>query len=89
MACIGAAAEIPVLRPLITFDKEETMDVARRIGTLEISNQPQPDCCTVFMPRKPVIRGKLEDCLAAEAQMDVDALIARAVDGVEIVPIES
>jgi thiamine biosynthesis protein ThiI len=88
MACIGAAADIPVMQPLISFDKEETMDVARRIGTLEISNQPQPDCCTVFMPRKPVIRGRLEDCLAAEAEMEVDALISRALEGVEIIAIE-
>lgn len=82
--CIAAATELEVLRPLIAFDKEETIQIARRIETLEISNLPEPDCCTVFMPRRPVIRGKLEDCLAAEAQMDVEGLIERAVDGVEV-----
>ena len=88
MTCIGAAAQMPVLRPLVAYDKEETIRVAERIGTVDISNQPQPDCCTVFMPKKPVIRGKLAICDAMEAEMDVDGLIEKALEGVEVVRIE-
>jgi len=89
MTCIGAAADIPVLRPLVTFDKEETIEVARRIGTFDLSNIPEPDCCTVFQPARPVIRGKLERCLEAEALMDVDELVERAVAGIETIDVEA
>ncbi|MAG62408.1 MAG: tRNA uracil 4-sulfurtransferase ThiI [Planctomycetota bacterium] len=84
LTCIGAATSVPVLRPVLTFDKEEIIRVARRIGTFDISIQPEPDCCTVFQPSRPVIRGRLEDCLAAEAQMDVEGLVQRALDGTEM-----
>jgi thiamine biosynthesis protein ThiI len=89
MTCIGAAADIPVLRPLVTFDKEETIEVARRIGTFDLSNVQEPDCCTVFQPARPVIRGRLEKCLEAEALMDVDALVERALAGVETIDVEA
>jgi len=84
LTCIGAATSMPVLRPVLTFDKEEIIQVARRIGTFDISIQPEPDCCTVFQPSRPVIRGRLEDCLAAEEQMDVEGLVQRALDGTEM-----
>ena len=64
------------------------IDVARRIGTFNLSIVHEPDCCTVFQPRRPVIKGKLEDCLAAEARMDVDGLVQRALDGIEVRTIE-
>ena len=66
MTCIGAAAELPVLRPLLTYDKDDTIALARRIGTFEISNRQEPDCCTLFMPAHPVIRGKREICEGVE-----------------------
>jgi len=84
MTCIGAAADLPVLRPLVAFDKEETIEIARRIGTFEVSKRPEPDCCTVFQPKKPVVRGKLETCLAVESEIDVGGLVEAAVRGVEI-----
>lgn len=76
--CIGSATSLPVLRPLIGFDKSETVTLAERIGTYEISIRPQPDCCTVFQPRKPRIRGRLEDLARAEEGLDVDALVDEA-----------
>jgi len=88
LICIGAATEMHVLRPLIAFDKEETIVIARRIGTFDISNRPDPDCCTVFQPARPMIRGKLAECLAAEDQMDVEGLIDRACAGVETTAID-
>ena len=89
IACISAAAGMTVLRPLIGFDKDETIAIARRIGTFDLSNEQEPDCCSVFLPRKPVIRGKLAVCAAAEAALDVEGLVERALAGLEIVPIEA
>jgi len=89
MYCIEQAAEIPVLRPLLAFDKEETIEVARRIGTMEVSILPEPDCCTVFQPAKPIIHGRLEDCEAAEAGLDAAGLVERALEGVERIDVES
>ena len=80
LACIEAAGELPVLRPLIGFDKSETIALARRIGTFSISIENEPDCCTVFQPERPVIRGKLALCEEAEAGLDVEGLVTRAFE---------
>ncbi len=84
LTCIGAAAKLPVLRPLICFDKQETIDIARRLGTFEISNLPEPDCCTVFLPARPVIRGVLSRCLDAEARIPLTELEANAFEHMEV-----
>ena len=73
--------EIPVLRPLIGMDKVEIIRMAREIGTYDTSILPYEDCCTVFTPRHPCTRPKLEDVRAAEAKLDVDALVAEALAG--------
>ena len=78
LALIEAAGDLPVLRPLIGFDKPETITLARRIGTFELSIENEPDCCTVFQPERPIIHGKPADCEAAEAALDVDALVTAA-----------
>lgn len=88
LACIEAAADLPVLRPLVTFDKEEAIEIARRIGTFETSCRPEPDCCTVFQPSKPVIRGRLEECLAAEERFDVAGLTEAALAGTCVLDVE-
>ena len=72
---------IPVLRPLIGMDKVEIIRMAREIGTYDTSILPYEDCCTVFTPRHPCTRPKLEDVRAAEAALDVDALVAEAMEG--------
>ncbi len=87
MACTGAVCSLPVFRPLIGMDKEEIIRIARRIGTLETSILPYEDCCTVFTPKHPRTRPRLEDVEQAEAVLDVDALVAEAVEGIERVPI--
>jgi thiamine biosynthesis protein ThiI len=79
LTCIEAASELPVLRPLIGFDKSETIAVAQRIGTFALSIENEPDCCTVFQPERPVIFGKLSECLAAESELDVPGLVERAL----------
>ena len=72
---------IPVLRPLIGMDKVEIIRLARRIGTYETSILPYEDCCTVFTPRHPCTRPVLADIEAAEAALDVESLVAKALEG--------
>ena len=80
-----AAADLPVFRPLIGFDKSEIIHIARKIGTLEISELPYEDCCTVFTPRHPATHPKMEKILEGEKHLDEDALIAKALEGTEVI----
>lgn len=89
IACIESASGARVMRPLIGFDKEETVAIARRIGTFEISSRQEPDCCTLFMPERPVIRGKIEACESAEARLDLQGLLDRACAGIETIEIDT
>lgn len=82
--CTNAAAEFPVFRPLIGMDKIEITDIARKIGTFETSILPYEDCCTVFSPKHPRTRPKLEDILAAEQSYDFDPMIEEAVEKTQI-----
>lgn len=79
--------QLPVLQPLIGMDKEEIVRLARKIGTFETSILPYEDCCTVFTPRHPRTKPKLQDVVAAESALDVDALVEEAVMGVEKVQV--
>lgn len=77
--CTNAVATVPVFRPLIGMDKDEIIDIARRIDTFETSLQPFEDCCTVFTPKHPKTRPTVEMFEEAEAQFDFAPLIERAV----------
>jgi len=83
LAVTEQCVNMPILRPLIAFDKKEIVDRARAIGTFETSILPYEDCCTVFTPRRPRTKPRLDDVLEAEAALDVDALVAEAVAGIE------
>lgn len=87
MRLIEAASNLPVLRPLVTYDKVEVIELARKIGTYDLSNLPAPDCCTVFQPAHPVIYGNLKDVEEAEAQIDISQLTYDAVRGTERIPL--
>ena len=76
------AVDMPVLRPLIGIDKVEIIRLSRRIGTYDTSILPYEDCCTVFTPRHPNTRPKLEDVRAAESVLDVEGLMAKSMAGV-------
>ena len=80
-----AVVQMPVFRPLIGFDKSEIIETARKIGTLEISEQPFEDCCTVFTPRHPATHPKMEKILEGESRLEEEALIQRALDGTEMI----
>ena len=83
MAVTEECAGLPVLRPVIALDKKEIVELARRIGTFETSILPYEDCCTVFTPRHPRTRPRLDEVREAEANMDVDGLVNEAVLGTE------
>lgn len=82
IACTEAAVKaLPVFRPLIGMDKDEVIEIARKIDTFETSILPYEDCCTVFTPRHPKTRPVLTEIEAAEEPLDIDALVAEAVAG--------
>ena len=85
LSTTNAVTEIPVFRPLIGFDKSEIIAIARKIGTLEISEQPFEDCCTVFTPRHPATHPRMEKILEGESRLEQEELIQRALDGTEII----
>ena len=82
-----ASVSLPVMRPLIGMDKVDIMDLAKEIGTYEKSIEPYEDCCTVFLPKHPVTKPKLEKILASEAKLDCEGLIAAAVASDEVIDI--
>ena len=81
----NSVVEMPVFRPLIAFDKLETIEIAEKIGTYETSILPYEDCCTVFLPKYPAIKPKMERILKEEARLDVEALIEEALADVEVI----
>lgn len=89
LASTEDACTLPILRPCIGLDKAEIVQIARHIGTFDTSILPYEDCCTVFTPRHPCTRPRLEDVRAAEAALDTDALVAEAVQGTRWRKIES
>ncbi len=88
LCVIEAAAGLPVLRPLLTYDKMETVALARRIGTYEISTRPYEDCCSLFVPAHPETAADPARVEAVEARLDVQAMVARAVAAMEGLTIE-
>ena len=79
MTVTGAVVKLPILRPVVGMDKEDIVQISRKIGTFDTSILPYEDCCTVFTPRHPCTRPKVEDVREAEAALDVDALVAEAL----------
>ena len=85
LQCTDMIADMPVFRPLIGFDKQEIIDVAQRIGTFETSSLPYEDCCTVFTPRHPATRPKMDIILDGEAKLNTEELVEAALAAQEIV----
>ena len=84
LACTDCAADMPVFRPCIGMDKEEIIRISRKIDTFETSIQPYEDCCTVFTPKHPRTRPKLEDVLLAEAKIEnLEELMDEAYENVK------
>ena len=87
MAVTRAVTGMPIIQPLIGFDKEEIVRLARKIGTFGTSILPYEDCCTVFTPRHPRTKPKLKDVEAVESALDVQALVEEAFNGIEQIPV--
>ena len=83
MMVTGAVVDLPILRPCVGMDKEEIVQIARKIGTFETSILPYEDCCTVFTPRHPRLRPMLSEVEKAECALDVDGMVQAAVEGIE------
>ncbi|MCM3650753.1 tRNA uracil 4-sulfurtransferase ThiI [Metabacillus litoralis] len=85
MVAINDVTSTPIIRPLITMDKEEIIDIAQKIGTHEISIRPYEDCCTIFTPASPKTKPKLEKVSRFESYVDFDELVTDAVNNVETI----
>ena len=83
MASTQAVLKLPVLQPLIGMDKEEIVQMSRKIGTFDTSILPYEDCCTVFTPRHPRTRPTVSEVEQAESALNVDALVEEALQGIE------
>ena len=87
MMVTGSVVDLPILRPCVGMDKEEIVQIARKIGTFETSILPYEDCCTVFTPRHPRLRPLPGEVEFAEEKLDIQALIQAAVDSIERVQV--
>jgi len=84
IAVIDAVANMPILRPLIGLNKEEIVNLSRKIGTFTISIQPDQDCCSLFVPKHPETHARIETLVKLEAGLAVDELVEAAVAGTEV-----
>ena len=87
LCCTNAVCDMPVFRPLIGFDKTEIRDYAEQIGTYGTSILPYEDCCTVFTPKHPQTKPRVEQLIESEKLIDGEGLIRRAMEGIEILNI--
>jgi len=80
MRVINQVIDIPVLRPVVGMDKLEIVSRAQTIGTYETSILPYEDCCTLFLPKHPATKPRLEQVLEAEQALDIESLLAGALE---------
>ena len=85
MTVINEVTSMPVIRPVACLDKQEIIDISYKIGTYETSILPYEDCCTIFLPRHPVINPELKRCIEAEKLFDYEALIEEAIKNMETI----
>ncbi|HIQ91514.1 MAG TPA: tRNA 4-thiouridine(8) synthase ThiI [Candidatus Coprosoma intestinipullorum] len=85
MVCVNNVVSMPVIRPVACFDKLEIIALAEKIGAYETSILPYEDCCTIFVPKHPVIKPKLENCISYEQNLDYEKLIDEAIDNIEVI----
>ena len=85
MYCINNVTNMPVIRPVACFDKLEIIDIAKKINTYETSILPYEDCCTIFVPKHPVIKPELQKCIAYENNFDYKPLIENAINNIETI----
>lgn len=84
MVAINDVTTTPIIRPVVSMDKNEIIEIAEEIDTFELAIQPFEDCCTIFAPPQPKTRPKIEKAREYEARLDIDGLMARAIAGIRI-----
>ncbi|MGG1398662.1 tRNA uracil 4-sulfurtransferase ThiI [Bacillus salipaludis] len=89
MFTINEVTNTPIIRPLVTMDKTEIIKIAQEIDTLEISNRPYEDCCTIFVPASPKTKPRREKVQQYESYFDFDPLIEEAVNDTETITIKA
>lgn len=87
MVCINEVTKMPVIRPVCCYDKLEIIDLAKKIGTYDISIRPFEDCCTIFVPEHPVINPNIENAILYENSFDYETLIKDAIKSDEIIKV--
>ena len=87
IAVINETITMPVLRPLVCFDKVEIIDLARQIGTYETSILPFEDCCTIFDPKNPVTHPTSEKSVHYETMFDYETLLNEAIEKQEVISV--
>lgn len=87
--CVNTIAELPILRPLIAFDKDDTMDIARKIGTYDISILPYDDCCSLFLPPDPSTKSKIKYLELEEKKFPVEELVKNSIAKSETILFEN
>ena len=85
MACINKVVTMPVIRPVATFDKLEIIDIAKKINTYETSILPYEDCCTVFVPKHPVIKPEISKAEEYEQAFEYEKLIDECIDNIKTI----
>ena len=88
MIAVNDVTSYPILRPLCSFDKLDIIEISKKIDTYDISILPYEDCCTVFVPRHPVINPNLKHIYSEEAKIDFDTLINEAVNTIEVIDLK-
>ena len=86
--CVNDVTKYPILRPLCSFDKLDIIEISKNIDTYDISILPYEDCCTVFVPKHPVINPNLKHIYEEESKFDFDSLVEEAVNNVEVVDLK-
>ncbi len=87
MITVDRVVDFPIIRPLAVFDKLEIINIAKKIETYDISIRAFEDCCTVFVPKSPIINPKLDICEKLEREIDLDELISECIDSIEVVKV--
>lgn len=82
---INPVTNVPVIRPVACMDKLEIIDIANKIDTYETSVLPYEDCCTIFLPKHPIIKPKLDRCLEIESRFDYETLIEETINNIETI----
>jgi tRNA uracil 4-sulfurtransferase len=87
MKTVNAVVSYPVIRPLVTYDKEDIIRIARKIGTFDISVRPFEDCCSIYVPKSPATKPMAMYARRYEGLFDHEALIGKAVEDIRIVKV--